>query len=78
MAEALVAQGYDLIAFGKPKNHHCLYAKEVAERGGRSALIAEDIGEIGDELRNPARRWACVAQVTGNVQAWAEFNAGRT
>ena len=76
MAESLVADGFDLIAFGKPKNHHCLYAKEVAERGGRAGLIAETIGEIEHELRDPARKWACIAQVTGNVQVWQEFQAG--
>ncbi len=75
VTDALVAEGYDLIAFGKPNNHHCLYAQDAATRGGRSALIAEDARAIQQELHDPARKWACVAQVTGSIQQWQRFQA---
>lgn len=73
IAQTLVDEGYDLIAFGKPKNHHCLTAKEIAERGGRYGVIAEDAGMIEGALRDPSRNWACIGQVTGNADVWQRF-----
>jgi 4-hydroxy-3-methylbut-2-enyl diphosphate reductase len=77
-AETLAAQGYDLIAFGKPHNHHCLYAKRVAERLGRVCLIAEEIAAIQEALLQPGRKWACIGQVTGHVERWHTFVQGLT
>ncbi len=72
-AETLAGQGFDIIAFGKPLNHHTTYCKRAAERLGRVGLIAEDISEIEADLNMPGRNWACVGQVTGNVEKWAVF-----
>lgn len=72
-AERLAGEGYDIIAFGKPLNHHTTYCRRAAERLGRVGLIAEDIVEIDAELDDPARNWACVGQVTGNVDKWTRF-----
>lgn len=75
VARTLAFNGYDLIAFGKPKNHHCHYATEVAAQAGRSAVVAEDVAAIERELKQPNRNWACVAQVTGNGETWDRFRA---
>jgi 4-hydroxy-3-methylbut-2-enyl diphosphate reductase len=75
-AEKLATDGYDVIAFGKPLNHHTTYCQRAAERAGRVGIIAEDLASIADELANPERNWACVGQVTGNVAKWTVFSEG--
>lgn len=74
-ADMLAAAGYDIIAFGKPGNHHCEYAREQAEAAGRVGLIAEDVALIRDALYAPGRNWACIGQVTANTDRWATFRA---
>jgi 4-hydroxy-3-methylbut-2-enyl diphosphate reductase len=71
--ELLAKSGFDLIAFGKPGNHHCEDAKAAAAAAGRVGVIAEDVAAIGECLREPNRNWACVAQVTGNTEIWNKF-----
>ncbi|MBS7701509.1 MULTISPECIES: hypothetical protein [unclassified Chelatococcus] len=75
-AEKLAAAGHDIIAFGKPLNHHTTYCKRAAEEAGRTGLIAEDLDAIANELANPERNWACVGQVTGNADKWKAFASG--
>ncbi|WP_188052164.1 hypothetical protein [Aureimonas fodinaquatilis] len=72
-AEKLAGEGFDIIAFGKLLNHHTTFCQRAAERLGRVGLIAEDIDEIDALLDDPARNWACVGQVTGNVEKWTRF-----
>jgi 4-hydroxy-3-methylbut-2-enyl diphosphate reductase len=74
-AVALAEKGYDLIVFGKPQNHHALFAKQIAERHGRVGVIAEKIDDVVDDLQAKGRKWACVGQVTGNVAAWKQFKS---
>jgi 4-hydroxy-3-methylbut-2-enyl diphosphate reductase IspH len=74
-ADKLAREGYDLIAFGKPKNHHSLYAKQAAEQNGRIGLIAEDVSDVTAQLHADGRKWACLAQVTGNVFVWEKFKS---
>lgn len=74
-AEKLANEGYDIIAFGKPQNHHTLYSKQAAERAGRVALIAETLQEIESALEETGRNWACIGQVTGNVEKWKAFSS---
>lgn len=72
-ASSLAKEGHDLIIFGKPGNHHCLYAKGLAESAGRVGLIAEKVCDIADELDVKGRKWACIVQVTGNSAGWERF-----
>ena len=74
--DALIKDGHDVIAFGKPKNHHCQYAREAAQEAGRACVIAEDLADIEAELKTPGRNWAAVGQVTGNVGVWEKFKRG--
>lgn len=74
-ADRLAGEGYDLIAFGKPKNHHSLYAKAAAARNGRVGLVAESVETIREELDVPGRKWACLGQVTGNTANWEKFTS---
>ncbi len=74
-ADLLAAAGHDVIAFGKPGNHHCEYARAQAEAAGRVGLIAEHVAEIREALAEPARNWACIGQVTANTERWAQFRA---
>jgi 4-hydroxy-3-methylbut-2-enyl diphosphate reductase len=76
IAEELAAEGYDLIAFGKSQNHHCLYAKRVAERFGRACLITEDVVTVKETVLEPGRKWACIGQVTGDAGRWDDFVQG--
>lgn len=71
--EMLANAGFDLIAFGKPGNHHCEDAKAAAVAAGRVGVIAEDVAAIADHVREPGRNWACVGQVTGNTETWVKF-----
>lgn len=72
-AVELVQAGHDLVLYGKAGNHHCESAKAVAERAGRAALIAEKVADIAEQLRVPGRNWACLGQVTADVEAWQAF-----
>jgi len=73
ISETLASEGYNLIAFGKPGNHHCLYSRMAAERVGRVCLISEDAALILKEIGQSDQKWACVGQVTGNVNSWNDF-----
>ncbi len=74
IAEQLANEGYDIIVFGKPQNHHTEYAKQAAERAGQVALIAETLAEVELALQDAARTWACIGQVTGNAAKWQAFS----
>jgi 4-hydroxy-3-methylbut-2-enyl diphosphate reductase len=74
-ADKLAAAGHDIIAFGKPGNHHCEYACEQARAAGRIGLIAEVVAPILDALHEAGRNWACIGQVTANTDRWARFRA---
>lgn len=74
-ADRLAAEGFDILAFGKPGNHHCEYAKRRAEAVGRVGLIAEEVDDIRTALMQPGRNWACIGQVTANTAQWQRFKA---
>lgn len=74
-ADNLAAVGHDLVAFGKPGNHHCEYAKEAAEKAGRVGLISEDVAAIREALHEAGRNWACIGQVTANTAVWSKFRS---
>lgn len=72
-ARMLAEAGYDLILFGKPGNHHCEFAKSAAEAAGRVGVIGESVTELQAQLQVPGRNWACLGQVTANVEFWTAF-----
>ena len=72
-ANELTEKGYDLIVFGKPENKHCMYALNAASKHGRHSLIAEEVAQIQDDIIQPDRSWACIAQTTGKAQVWQKF-----
>ncbi len=74
-ADRLAGEGYDLIAFGKPKNHHSIYAMAAAERNNKIGLVAESVDDIRDQLGEEGRNWACIGQVTGNTANWEKFKS---
>ncbi|MGQ0554483.1 MAG: hypothetical protein ACT4PN_00865 [Nitrospiraceae bacterium] len=67
VVEKLVAEGFDIIIFGKRHNHHCLYAQRVAETHGRNCVVAERPEDIETMPHEKERHWAFVGQVTGNI-----------
>ncbi len=72
-ADELTEKGYDLIVFGKPENKHCMFALNAASKHGRHSLIAEELAQIKDDIIQPDRSWACIAQTTGKAQVWQKF-----
>lgn len=68
--ERLVADGFDILIMGKPKNHHCQYAQEVAAKAQRQCIVLEKLADIEAVPRPPQARWALVGQVTGNIVLW--------
>lgn len=72
-ARVLAEAGYDLVLFGKPGNHHCEYAKSAAEAAGRVGVIGESVADLQAQLSEAGRHWACLGQVTANVERWAAF-----
>lgn len=68
--DRLVADGFDILIMGKPKNHHCLYAQEVATRHQRQCVIIEKIEDVDMIPVETGLRWALVGQVTGNTLLW--------
>lgn len=67
VTEKLVAEGFDIIIFGKRQNHHCVYAQKVAEAHGRRCVVAERPEDIEAMPNEQERKWAFIGQVTGNV-----------
>ena len=74
-ADSLVAKGNNLIIFGKPQNPHCRHARLAAEVRGRVGIITENVEELLNGIPLGKRKWACLAQVTGNAGAWDRFVA---
>lgn len=72
-AHVLAEAGFDLILFGKPGNHHCEYAKSAAEAKGRTGIIGEAVANLLPQIRQADRNWACLGQVTANIERWAAF-----
>jgi 4-hydroxy-3-methylbut-2-enyl diphosphate reductase len=68
--DRLVAEGFDILIMGKPKNHHCMYAQEVAAQHQRQCLVIETLEDLDTVPRQPPARWALVGQVTGNILLW--------
>lgn len=68
--DRLVADGFDILIMGKRKNHHCLYAQEVASKHQRQCLVIETIEDVDTIPVGTAERWALVGQVTGNTLLW--------
>lgn len=67
VTEKLVAEGFDIIIFGKRQNHHCVYAQRVAEAHGRRCVVAERPEDIEAMPNEKEHKWAFIGQVTGNV-----------
>lgn len=67
VTEKLVAEGFDIIIFGKRQNHHCVYAQRVAEAHGRRCVVAERPEDIEAMPNEEEHTWAFIGQVTGNV-----------
>lgn len=68
--DRLVAEGFDILIMGKSKNHHCLYAQEVASKHQRQCVVIEKIEDVDTIPVETAARWALVGQVTGNTLLW--------
>lgn len=71
--ERLVRDGFDILIMGKPQNHHCLYAQEVAAQHQRQCIILRTIEDADTIPVDTPARWALVGQVTGNIQLWQEL-----
>ncbi len=74
-AAALAEAGYDLVLFGKQGNHHCEFAKAAAINAGRVGIIGESVAALLHALQEPGRQWACLGQVTANVERWQQFKS---
>jgi len=68
--DRLVADGFDLLIMGKPKNHHCMYAQEVAAKHQRQCVVIEQLEDVDTIPVETTARWALVGQVTGNTLLW--------
>ncbi len=65
--KTLVAEGFDIIIFGKRENHHCREAARIAEMHGRQCVVAERPEDIETMPNEKERKWAFIGQVTGNT-----------
>lgn len=68
--EELASEGYNLIAFGRKDDHHCLDAQRVAKVYGRTCVTVEKPEDINHIDFNTENKWACVGSVTGNTVLW--------
>lgn len=68
--DRLVAEGFDILIMGKPKNHHCMYAQAAAAQHQRQCRVIETLADLDTIPSQPPARWALVGQVTGNVLLW--------